>query len=182
MRVVKDPYAEELSLQYGNSAEGLQEIKVRVVEGNRYISDGDQWSVAQGSHFSNAATYLANAALLPQSEREVADVLTTMQQVGTESVQGRPAIHYQGGRDAVAELTEVEDGNDWVMLLSADSEVQLDLWIDGEYGFVLKVGVVAEGTGFNRSDPTAAGRIELNTEYFDMNTPITIEVPDAVAE
>jgi hypothetical protein len=175
--VVKNPYAEEIRLQYESSDEGLQENRLRVVEGKRYIFTDDQWTEAQGTHFSRASVYLAGASLVPQSEREIANVLATMTQVGTDAVQGRPAIHYQGGSEAVAELTEVEDGNDWGLLVGSDRDVQLDLWLDGEFGYVLKVVIVAEGAGFNRRNPTAEGRIELSTEYFDINAPITIAVP-----
>ncbi|MGH2544429.1 MAG: hypothetical protein ACRDIB_16675, partial [Ardenticatenaceae bacterium] len=55
---------------------------------------------------------------------------------------------------------------------------QVDLWIDQEEGFIVKMELTAEGQGLNEDQPDAEGQIELRLEYSDFNEEFEIEAPE----
>ena len=98
---------------------------------------------------------------------EVDDYVTNL---GTETVNGRATTHYRvdkaGFEQAAAASGQPID----------ITEGQLDVWID-EGGFTVKWELVMDGTGFDDTNPTAQGRLQMSLELYDFGADITIEPP-----
>jgi hypothetical protein len=91
--------------------------------------------------------------------------------LGTEMVNGRETIHYRGDLTPLL-LEGFLQGEDVPELSTFD----LDVWAD-PVGFVVKMDMVMEGSGFDPQDPNATGRLEYHYEVYDLGADITITPP-----
>jgi len=164
---VKDPLASDVALEIP----GLGELGFREVDGNAYANFGGMWTESTSDEALNVDD------LAPITADDLGDDLDRLENAGDEEVNGRDTTHYVADKELLQEIAE-EKGDDSFDFANAD-EAQLDVWLDQEYGFVVKMELAAEGTGLNETLPDAEGRVQFEIEYYDFNADdIVIEVPE----
>ena len=101
------------------------------------------------------------------------DDLGQMENLGVEEINGRRATHYRADREALAAINDPAIDFDF----SQADEAQLDIWIDLEFNFPIKSVFIGEGVGMNTTDRSRSGRMELYSEFGEINGDFTIEAP-----
>lgn len=164
----KEPPASDVALEIP----GLGEIGFREVDGSAYANFGGMWTESSSDEALNVDD------LSPITADDIGDDLDRMEDLGEEEVNGRDTDHYQADKELLQEIAEEKGETSDFNFADAD-EASLDVWLDQEYGFVVKMELVAEGEGLNDQAPDSSGRIEFLIEYFDFNSDdIVIEVPE----
>jgi hypothetical protein len=154
---VKEPPAQELTIRF---QEGEQVMAMTVVDGVRYMQMGDQWFETP-----EATINLSDLTLITPDD--VTGLLARMTQVGVEEVNGVQAMHYRGGQEMIPVVGSPGDTLDVSQLAFA----QVDLWIDQATNVVTRLQLQAN------DDQNDASTLEVVFDYYDFNTPITIEKP-----
>jgi hypothetical protein len=162
--VIKEPPAEQIAATF-QQGERTQEIEMLLVGGIRYLRTGDTW-------MQTPDTVLNFEELTLITPRAVVGLLAQMERVAVETVAGRPAIHYRGGKELIPVVGEPGDQMDVSQLEFA----QLDLWIDEAENVITKLVLEASG-----SEAENSARVIAVFEYFDFNSDIVIEPPLATS-
>ncbi len=156
---VKEPEAQRIRLDAQTGGES-QQMEMILLDGAYYFNVEGVWMQLPSPMFDIEG-------MVPVQTQDVTDMMPYMKEVGVETVNGREAVHYQGDRDALAELG-VATGETGVEL------IQWDLWIDQQEDVVVKFAM--EGNDNNAEDgPT---HFTATVEYYDLNADIVIEAPE----
>ena len=144
---------------------GEQVAHVIGIDDRFWIDDGTGWqeNPAAGQLLSLTSV----TALTPETLAPVLDQLTN---VGVEDVNGRPAIHYQGG---TADIQTWLGGSPELDQFSTLDIGSIDVWID-DAGFVTKAKYVFGGTRLNSS---ATEYYRAAFELFDFDAEFEIVPP-----
>ncbi|MDQ4075262.1 MAG: LppX_LprAFG lipoprotein [Chloroflexota bacterium] len=172
--ITKEPPAQQLKMVFDVDSEEMAMFG----EGIEFIQVGDTAYTKLGGEWiqvpAEEAAPDVNQFLFIQPE-DITEDLERLERVGEEEISGRRTIHYRGDREAIAEL---DQENDEEVDLENLDEAQLDIWIDQEENFIVRMEMVLEGTGINQDQPEASGRVAVLLEYFDINEDFTIELPE----
>ncbi len=174
----KEPVAQQLEMTFDVDSDEMAAL------GNSigYIQMGDQAYTRLGEEWiavpaDESAPDINEFLFIRPSD--IVDNLDKMERVGEETLNGREALHLRADRDT---LVEIDENNSSGMDLEKVEEAQMDIWVDAEENFVVKMELVAEGKGLNDADPDLEGRLELLVEYYDINEEFEIELPEGVDE
>lgn len=167
---IKEPLAQRILMNLGGE-EGamLGNIEVVRIGDTVYTNFGGQWIEAPADNAPDVDEFMI---IKPQDIKS----LENMEEVGREEVNGRNTIHYRGDKEALATLGDEE------LDVSDVEEAELNLWIDAETGFVVRMTMDAAGTGINDEAPDLFGNIYLELDYTDFNEDFTIEAPEQEAQ
>ena len=156
---VKEPKAQRLRLDAQTGGES-QQMEMIFLDDAYYFNVDGVWMQLPSPMFDIEG-------MVPVQTQDVTEMMPYMTEVGVETVNGRETIHYQGDRDALAELG-VATGETGVEL------IQWDLWIDTQEDVVIKLAM--EGNDNNADGgPT---HFTATVEYYDLNADIVIEAPE----
>jgi len=156
---VKEPKAQRLRLDAQTGGESQQMEMI-------FLNDAYYFNV-EGVWMQLPSPMFNIEEMVPVQTQDVTDMMPYMTEVGVETVNGRETTHYQGDRDALAELG-VATGDTGVEL------IQWDLWIDTQEDVVIKLAM--EGNDNNADGgPT---HFTATVEYYDLNADIVIEAPE----
>lgn len=135
------------------------------IDNQFWIDDGTGWqeNPAAGQLLSLTSV----TALTPETLAPILDQLTN---VGIEDVNGRPAIHYQGG---TADIQTWLGGSPELDQFSTLDLGSIDVWID-DAGFVTKAEYVFGGTRLNSS---ATEYYRAAFELYDFDAEFEIVPP-----
>lgn len=155
---VKEPLAEDDLVTFYQQGTPTT-ANVRFVNDTLFLNNGDKWTVI--STFN-----LAELTIITPSG--MAAAAPKLRVVGREELSGRTTLHLQGGKEAIPDIQTATGA----VSVQAAEAAQLDLWVDVEERFVVKVlfSLTVEGKTFT-------------TEflYYDFNAPIVVEAPTNVA-
>jgi hypothetical protein len=166
---IKEPPASDVMLEIP----GFGELGFREVDGNAYANFGGSWIESTPEEALNVDD------LAPITADDLGDDLDRMENLGEEEVNGRDTTHYRADKELLQEIAEENDEGDASFNFNDADEANLDVWLDDQYGFVVKMELVAEGAGLNEDVPDASGRVEFLIDYYDFNADdIEIEVPE----
>lgn len=112
------------------------------IDNTFWIDDGTGWQETPA-----AAQLLGLTSVTALTPETLAPILDQLTNVGVEDVNGRPAIHYQGG---TADIQTWLGGSPELDQFSTLDVGSIDVWID-EAGFVTKAAYVFGGTRLNSS-------------------------------
>ncbi len=112
------------------------------IDNRFWLDDGTGWQETPAA--AQLLSLTSVTALTPETLAPILDQLTN---VGVEDVNGRPAIHYQGG---TADIQTWLGGSPELDQFSTLDVGSIDVWID-EAGFVTKAAYVFGGTRLNSS-------------------------------
>lgn len=157
---VKEPPAQRLRVDMTGSAP--QTLETLVVGGTRYTKVRNRWIQTPGDRFNIDE-------IAPFTPDIVTGDLENVEELGTETVNDRATTHYRVNTDALPPIPFNRNGEQ--QDLSTLGSVQLDLWVDQEERFVVKMLATVENA-------EATTPVEMLYEYYDLNAPITIEVPN----
>lgn len=162
--IVKEPPAERLLFTVAD----VGDIEFIQVDSQAYGSIGGLWTESSPEEAPNLdeLTFI--------TPEELGDDIQRLEQVGTQTLSGRKTIHYRGDKQTLNSLNSDGAGFDF----NNTQEARLDLWIDQQAGFIVRMEVIAEGKGLSNELPNVEGRIELTFEYYDFNDEIVIEAPN----
>lgn len=166
---IKEPPAQHIVMSFGEGAEsGFGTIEFIQIDDKGYTNFGGQWVEvpAEQSPEIDDLTFI--------SPKELGDEINQLERVGDETINGRETVHLYGDKEILANLSTAEDD----LGLDQAEEAQLDLWVDKEEGFIVRMSIVAEGTGLNEENPEASGRMEMTINYTDFNADFQIEAPE----
>lgn len=156
---VKEPAAQRLLVDMPGSTP--ESVETLVVDGTRYTRARNRWIQTPGDRFN-----LVDFA--PLTPDLVTGDLDSVTELGTETVNGRTATHYQVNADALPPIPFRRNGEQ--QDLSTLGSVQLDLWVDTEERFVVKMQATVE-------NEAAETPVQMVYEYYDFNQPFVIEAP-----
>jgi hypothetical protein len=161
---VKQPPAERLVIRFEENGEP-QQMEMLVVDGLRYVQAEGMWMQAPDLTLNIAEYTLITPA-------DIAEESTGLTRLGSETVNGRTTVHYQGDKSSIPVAGTASDTFDVSQVESA----QLDLWVDEAENFIVKLQIkVQDGQG------EQGQRHTLLIEYLDFNIPITIKAPENLA-
>ncbi|MCB9129085.1 MAG: hypothetical protein H6638_14390 [Ardenticatenales bacterium] len=169
LEVVKDPEAQHIEIDLGP----MGTAGFIVIEGKAYSGLAGQWFETTPDDAPDVSELTAGL-----DADEMGDDLNKLEVVGDEKISGRDTVHYRGDKDVMAAIA-AENSDDSEM--SQLEEGQIDLWIDKEEGFIVRLIFEGSGTGLNEDAPELEGSISLEMDYYDFNEDITIEAPDNLA-
>jgi len=154
---VKNPTAEDDHVTlYQNDVP--MRVNVRYVGDTLYLNDGEKWVVISTFNLAELTV------ITPAGMATAAPALTL---IGEEEVSGRKTIHLRGDKTVIP---DIQTGSDSLSVKAAEA-AQLDLWLDAEERFIVKLlfSLTIEGRTFT-------------TEflYYDFNAPIVVETPTNV--
>lgn len=135
------------------------------IDNQFWIDDGTGWQ--ENPAASQLLSLTSVTALTPETLAPILDQLTN---VGVEDVNGRPAIHYQGG---TADIQTWLGGSPELDQFSTLDVGSIDVWID-DTGFVTKAAYVFGGTRLNSS---ATEYYRAAFELFDFDAEFEIVPP-----
>ena len=135
------------------------------IDNTFWIDDGTGWQETPAA--AQLLSLTSVTALTPETLAPILDQLTN---VGVEDVNGRPAVHYQGGTTDIQTWLGGSPELDQFSTLDVGS---IDVWID-EAGFVTKAIYVFGGTRLNSS---ATEYYRAAFELFDFDADFEIVPP-----
>lgn len=146
------------------------------------VGAGTEWvsmPADQGAEFSSGFE------AMPSDPHEVLDAYdgadATVEDLGTERVNGVDATHYRVSFDAaamVAEMTPEERAEFEASGLFADGVIPLDLWVS-EAGHLVRLVFVVDGATITTPEAEGFEEMTLRYDMYDINEPVTIEAPPA---
>jgi hypothetical protein len=160
---IKEPPAEQITVDFNQGGQ-TQQIETLLVDGTRFMRNGDTWMQTPGSAINVGELTL----LTPQN---AAGLLGQMTLIGTENVNAVSASHYQGSKEIIPVVGTEGDTLD----VSQIDAAQLDLWVDDTYHAIVRLMLTA-----NNVDPAMA--VTMTYDYTDLNSDIQITMPESVAE
>jgi hypothetical protein len=166
---IKEPPAQHIVMSFGEGEEnGIGTIEFIQIDDKGYASFGGQWveAPADQSPEIDDITFI--------SPKELGDDINKLEHVGDETINERETVHLRGDKEILSNLST--SGDD--LGLDQAEEAVLDLWVDKEEGFIVKMSIVASGAGLNEEKPEASGRIEMTIDYTDFNADFQIEAPE----
>ncbi|HEX8682423.1 MAG TPA: hypothetical protein VF707_08925 [Ardenticatenaceae bacterium] len=175
---VREPPAQRLSISTPEGADdesmlgGLGNFEMIQIGDTGYMNLGTGWTEMPGGDLMSG---FAEFTFIDPESMNIS--LDEMERVGEEEVNGRNTVHLRGGEEFVTAMNE----DDETFSMENLEEAQVDLWVDEEDNFIVRMQMVAEGTGVNEENPDATGRIEILIEYYDFNEDITIEAPEVAS-
>lgn len=157
---VKEPSAQRLLVTMpGARSDGLETL---VVGESRYTKVRNRWIQTPGNRFDMDE-------IAPFTPDVVVGELEYVEDLGSESVNGRATTHYRVNKEALPPIPFNRNGER--QDLSSLGSVQFDLWVDEEEHFVVKMQASVENA--ETGVPT-----EMVYEYYDFNAAIVIEAPN----
>jgi hypothetical protein len=155
----KDPerYSVRVSLVEGDRAP--VPLEARLVDGTIFFRMKTKWGEVEKFNLAESTVITPNHLL------GIGDRLT---EVGTETLHGREVVHLRGDR---GDLPKVQSGSD-SMDFSKMDDATVDLWVDRDERFIVKMHVVAHGTERGQTFP-----VDIAFEYSEFNAPLSIEAP-----
>lgn len=158
---VKEPPAERLSVEMAGGPVAGQSIETIVVDGTRYTRLRDRWIQTPGEQFSLDD-------ITPLTPDEFTGDAQHLENLGEETLNGRQVTHYQLTKENIPTINLDLGGQQ--RELSALENAQLDLWVDQELNFIMKMAASVE-------DAQSNSQFEMIYEYYDINADISIEAP-----
>lgn len=105
------------------------------------------------------------------------DAGATVEDLGTETVNGVEATHYRISLDTDAmDLTPSEQADLAASGLFANGVIPLDLWI-GDGGYMVRMVMEIDGSGMDASPEESFDTMTLRYDFFDVNGDVAIEEP-----
>jgi hypothetical protein len=161
---VKEAPAVRLVIRFEENGEP-QQMEMVAVDGLRYVQANGMWMQTP-----DMALNIAEYTLITPAD--IAEKSTGLTRLGSETVNGRTTVHYQGDKSSIPVAGTASDTFDVSQVESA----QLDLWVDEAENFIVKLQInVQDGQG------EQGQRHTLLIEYLDFNIPITIKTPENLA-
>lgn len=157
----KEPAAEQLIVAITEREDDPVVMEIRVVDGQMYLGMNDSW--AEISRFELAEATVA-------TPDQITGVVGDLQLLGREELHGRTVVHLQGQKELIPVFN---NGSDTVDFSRMDTAV-LDVWVDEAEQFIVKMTVQGE--------IGEEGEVSVYYEYLDFNQPVTVTVPESIAQ
>jgi hypothetical protein len=155
----KDPERYSIRVELTEGEREPIPIEARLVDGTIYFRMKTQWAPVEKFHLAEM-TVITPRHLLGIGDR--------LDEVGREELHGRSVIHLRGDK---SDLPPVRSGSE-SMDFSKMDHATVDLWVDREEHFIVRMHIAAEGTERGQALP-----VDIRFEYSEFNVPIAVEAP-----